>query len=228
MRSLVWLLLIASVLVADDSEKADKLKGKGKALAEGGTSMWARFIENPTAVSDDDLRALADNYDAAIENYHLASELREDNHTNSAILNLAKRAAQLRATLWAREMAVKAKEAEARKRAAKEAGETAGPGREAKPKPPRKTTTPQKAKPKNVPPAVVVPAPTISETKKERAANIRRIRRFVFDHFRHMKPGIIRYKCGLCGGDAKRRVREGVPPNTRYFWRACPRCVGKG
>jgi hypothetical protein len=118
------------------------------------------------------------------------------------VIQLARRTAKLRATIWGREMAKKAKAA-----ASKPKQPAAPPPEEQPPAPPPDPApeAPTKAEEPAAPEPVVLP--TIEETKDRRTAGIQSARNFVMTYFANRK-----YKSmiGFCGKATCNACRSGV------------------
>ncbi len=225
MRYLIVIAVVA--LVAHAQDKPSKLGTKAKEHMDASSDMWAKFTADPDKLTDDDLRGMADNYDAAIDLLHKITEAGDSPSANANILRLARRSARLRATLWAREMRKKAEAFEKAK-----ANRAPGGAVPVKPRNPVPPAAGDGASDAPVPSAESAPAKNapqpirIFETKSERRGSINRARRFVFDYFRFMKPGVLRRRCERCRGSGVRSYRVGEPPNVTYERRTCSTCGG--
>jgi hypothetical protein len=184
-----WLLALSAAASAADKD-VEALRQKARAEVESGKNTWDRFVFEADAVSDGDLSDLVDAYDRAIDFYQRIAEACEegDGEADVGVIRLARKTAKLRATIWAREMAEKAKAAASRPKEPVEV--PAEEPREPEAKPP--------APPPDPPPAVPEPVvlPTIEESREERSRGIQGARNFVMQYCANRK-----YKSmiGFCG-----------------------------
>ncbi|MEM8886282.1 MAG: hypothetical protein AAGD14_19655, partial [Planctomycetota bacterium] len=212
-----WGLVLALGAVAFAGKD---LGQQAKAKMDEVEPLWKVYLTDADKLTDDDLARMIAHYDEAIDLLHELSEEKESAQTNSVILLLARRTAKLRAAVWGREMRRKAEEAHRRReteRREKKEPEADDAPPEQKPE----RTKPAEAKQQPAPPPR---GPEIVETKKERALNIRRLRRFLSEHYRHLKSGGITVRCKTCGGRGEqilyRRTRRGRMVRTGE--RPCP------
>jgi len=237
MRELGLVLLLAAATLA-----ASKSEVKAKRHIDAVREQWKVYVLDGDKLSDDDLRGMIEHYDSAIALLQLVSEKEDNPAANSTILLLARRTAKFRFAIWSREMRKKA-EAAAKAKAANPPPKKRPPneGESARPKPDE--PKPQPVAPDEIAPEQVAPdrgsratkrapnePPTIQiyETDKERKTNIRRLRKFVFEYFRHMKPGHIRKSCRKCNGAGKVRVRRREGKYVRWEIIDCRTCKTRG
>ncbi|MHC4939774.1 MAG: hypothetical protein ACYTHK_12460 [Planctomycetota bacterium] len=222
---MILLLIALPARAADPEAEVKKLEAKATARVEKVKGFWSKFVEDRDTCSDDELRALIESYDTAIDLCHEVSELKDSPSANSKILLLARRTATLRATLFMREM---------RRKAAAGAN---GPGRPEEVDPPggaipaaAEKDPRESARAKSAVELLglkEVPLP-IAESDKERAANIRRLRKFLFEYFRHMKPRNIRRLCRKCDGTGRRKHSRVVDGRKMDYTLPCKACAERG
>jgi hypothetical protein len=230
MRKLGLVLLLAAATLA--ASKSEKAKRHIDAVRE----QWKVYVLDRDTLTDDDLRGMIKNYDSAIELLQAVSEKEDNAAANSTILLLARRTAKFRFAIWSREMSKKAEAAEAAKAARPKPTpkpDDSGPDTSDPDRPAQKPDRPEPVEPdrgsraaKRVPDEP--PTIQIYETDKERKTNIRRLRKFVFEYFRHMKPGHIRKSCHKCNGAGKVRVRRREGRVVRWEIIDCRSCEKRG
>lgn len=224
MRTLLTVALIASVAVAGG--KADRLGAKAKAEMDAAEAGWNQYLRDSDKLTDGDIRKVAAHYDKAISLMHAITEEGESASASNGILLLGRRTAKLRAVLFHREMRRKAEAFEAAKKARKADPKKPGPeADEPNPHKPDPLVDRGTANPKPPSGWSGTAAPQIQETKKERAASLRAIRRFAYEYFRHMKPGNIRESCPRCNG--KGSVLK-VGSRGRAVRKPCKSCRQQG
>jgi len=193
-RALAAILLAICAAASAEDREVEALREKARAEVESGKKTWERFVFEAEAVSDDDLSGLVAAYDRAIDFYQRIAEASEegDGEADVSVIRLARKTAKLRATIWAREMATKAKSAASRPKEPEEIPQEE-PKPSAVPAEPRAPAPPPVQTPAAPAPVVL---PTIEESREQRGRGIQSARNFVMQYFANRK-----YKSmiGFCG-----------------------------
>jgi hypothetical protein len=223
-RALVLLFCAAAALAQE--KDVEGLRGKARAEVEARKPAWERFVFDAASLTDDDLKDLTEGYDRALDLYQRIAEATEegDGEADVSVIQLARKTAKLRASIWAREMARKAKASAERPKP---------PEPEAKPpddEPPAPPPDPEPEKPAEAEPAPEpepaaetrqpVVLPTIEESKEKRVAGIQGARNFVMQYFTNRK---YKQMIGFCGNAACNACRSrvghlNVHAARRAFW----------
>lgn len=217
MRRTVLLLLLCSVLCAKE-ENVDALRAKAQAELETAKPAWEKFVFDASTLSDDDLKRLIDGYDRCIDLCQKITEATEDGdgEADALVIQLARRTAKLRATLWGREMTRKAKAA-ADKPKPPEPDTRPAPEPEPAPEQPRGEAAPPEPEPEKEAPAVL---PTIEESSERRAAGIQSARNFVMQYFASRKYKSTLWFCGkaTCNACRSRVGHLNVYSAKNAYW----------
>lgn len=219
-------ILLFCVAAFAQEKGIDALRAKAQAEYEGQKKTWERFVFEGAAMPDDEVQDMTAAYDKCIDLYQRIAEASEDGDAEAdvVIVQLARRTAKLRASLWAREMAKKAKAAASRPKEP----EPPPPEEPAKDSPPPPEAPPETTPPEK-PPEAETPAPpaqpelvlpTIEETKDRRSAGTQSARNFVMQYFADRKYKSLIGRCGnaQCYACAKGVGHLNVLAARRAFW----------
>jgi hypothetical protein len=223
MRPACVALLLLAALASPQEKDVEGLRAKARAEIEARKPAWERFVFDAASLTDDDMKDLTEGYDRALDLYQRIAEASEegDGEADVGVIQLARKTAKLRASIWAREMARKAKAAAERPKP--EAEPT--PGKPPAPPPDRPPEAPSEAEPAPEPgPAAEarqpVVLPEIEESKEKRAAGIQGARHFVMQYFANRK---YKQMIGFCGSATCNACRSrvghlNVHAARRAFW----------
>jgi hypothetical protein len=207
MRRALILASLAALAGADAPDKAvAQLLAQANAEYEAAKELWTKLVFDAASVTDEELAQILARYDKAIDLCQKACESGDVPEADTMVLRLARRTAQLRATVFAREMARKAKEAKAKK------PEPPPPTQEPPPagKPPEPTPEAPPAAPETAT-TLEIPAgefaPRIAETKEQRSRGLQSARDFLMHfYFGNRKRDALVDACGTCNGRGKVRL----------------------
>lgn len=223
------LLLVAAA--AEDDKRVAGLLVQASAEYEAGKELWNKFVFTANEVTDPQLAEILARYDKAIELCQKASETGDSGEADTMVIKLARRTAQLRATVWAREMRVKAEQA--RKEGPKLPPEGAPP--EGKPPEGERPAKPPEEKPKPPEEAQAVaapelpPAPEISETKEQRSRGIQSARDFLMNfYFSNRRRDALIDQCVRCNGKGIVRLPYNDPETQKPAKQNCGGCGATG
>jgi hypothetical protein len=220
----VMLALCLPALAQDDKRVADLLT-EANAEYEAGKEMWKTFVFSASEVTDDQIDGLLTHYDKAIDLCQKASEGGDVGEADTMVIRLARRTAQLRATLFAREQKVRAEEARRNKPPDETPPEV--PPEEREPRAPEK----EPAAPAPAPDAAArAPAmPEISETKAQRTRGIQSARDFLMNfYFANRKRDALVDRCGQCNGKGIVFLPFRDPKTQKTAKQECGGCGGTG
>jgi len=212
------LLFLAAVVSAQEKE-IEALRAKARAEFEAQKKTWDRFVFDGPSVSDEDLRDLLEGYDRALDLYQRIAEGSEegDGEADVSVLQLARKTAKLRATIWGREMTKRAKAAaEKPKEPPPEEKPPLAPAPPPDPAPEAHEPAPEPEPAKDAP----IVLPTIEETREQRTAGIQGARNFVMRYFSDRKYKSMIGFCGnaTCNACRARVGHLNVLAARRAFW----------
>jgi hypothetical protein len=215
------ILLLCAVVFAQDKE-VEPLRAKARAEYQAQKPVWDRFVLEAGSVSDDELEALTAGYDKCLDLFQRVAEASEegDGEADAIVIQLARRTAKLRATLWGREMARKAKEAAGRPKEPEPPPPEEPP--EEPPAPPPEPAAPPPERPTPAEPAKAAPVvlPTIEETREQRAQGVQSARNFVMQYFANRKYKSLIGFCGkaTCNACRSRVGHLNIHAARKAFW----------
>ncbi len=198
----VYLLICGSAAIAQEKD-VEALRAKAKAEYEAQKPVWERFVFDANTVPDDELAAITEAYDKCLDLYQRVAEATDegDGEADVIVIQLARRTAKLRATLWGREMTRKAKAAASKPKEPEPVPpppEDEEPGEPPAPPPDPEPEAPPPGKPDEAAQATAAPVvlPTIEESNEKRTAGIQSARNFVMTYFANRK---YKQMIGFCG-----------------------------
>lgn len=210
-RRFTILLFCAAVAVAQEKD-VEGLRAKARAEYEGQKPTWERFVFDAAGLTDDELSEITEAYDKCLDLYQRIAEATEegDGEADTIVIQLARRTAKLRATIWGREMAKKAKAAASKPKPPEPPPPEEKPDEPPAPPPQEKPTKPPAPPPDRAPeapepePAAPEPVvlPTIEEPRDRRTAGIQSARNFVMQYFANRKYKSMIGFCGKAGCNA--------------------------
>ena len=232
-------LLVAGTATARD-KKAQQLAVKGARLATDGQAAWKSFLTAPAKFPEEEMEALIQRYEKAIDLFHGSLEIEEHRGLNGQILLLARRLRQLRFEELTRE-------AQARRAAAPKP--QSEPGRDPPVSPvetPEETDTSRSREPDPRPdspgsgegidtdvpgepadPRQVV-LPELVEPAKVARRNTQRLRNFLMhDYFANRKQSKLIKRCARCNGRGKVATNV-LDRRRRPVTIRCSSCQGNG
>ncbi len=196
--ALVYLLFCAAAAVAQEKD-VEALRAKARAEYEGQKPVWERFVFDANTVTDDELLAITEAYDRCLDLYQRVAEATEegDGEADVIVIQLARRTAKLRATIWGREMTKKAKAAASKPKEPLPLPPEEPEEQPPAPPPDREPEAPEPEKPDEaLEAAAPVVLPTIEESNEKRTAGIQSARNFVMTYFANRK---YKQMIGFCG-----------------------------
>jgi hypothetical protein len=220
------LLLLAAAAGAQEKD-IEGLRAKAHAEFEAQKPVWEKFVFDAHSLTDDELQALTDGYDRCIDLYQQIAEATEegDAEADVIVIQLARKTAKLRATIWGREMTRKAKAAASKPKDPdpEKPPEEKPPERPAPPPDPAPTKPPET---KDAEPApepdreAPVVLPSLEETKEDRAAGIQGARNFVMQYFTNRTYKRMFFFCGkaTCNACRSRVGHLNVSAARQGYW----------
>ncbi len=211
MRAPFVLLLFCAAATLAQEKDVEGLRAKARAGYEAQKPVWEKYVFDAATLSDDELADLTEAYDKCLDLYQRIAEATEegDGEADVVVIQLARRTAKLRATMWSREMAKKAKAAASRPKPVEPPPPEPTPdtppapppeGRPQKPPAPPPVPAPDAPTKAEEPEPVVLPE--IEETKERRTVGIQAARNFVMQYFANRKYKSMIGFCGRAGCNA--------------------------
>ncbi len=231
MRKLAAIVLLLALAAAQDDKRVTGLLLQANSEYEAAKELWNKFVFSANDVTDAQLAEILARYDKSIELCQKASETGDSGEADTMTLRLARRTAQLRATVWAREMRVRAEQAaKAPKPPPEKQAPEEKPPPEAQPpaKPPEEKPKPPEQEQAAAAPELP-PLPEISETKEQRSRGIQTARDFLMNfYFSNRRRDALIDQCVRCNGKGIVRLAYNDPKTQKPAKQECGGCGATG